>query len=224
MDRARALASLNGKILAAYSRRTVDSLRAALPLRLVLPHLEPVLALNVEKEVRKDALVIGCAGEALASGSPPGPEAVRRLFDATKAIDRDFLERVGAFPVRIVIRYDDIAPVRLQRIECLLEAAHRVLTAWRAGVGLRAALSVTYPQPDLERLLRELLRLYAIETRALSRAVRLPALLAPLRELAAERLFDVMSELARRLAAELARSVYRPGRLERRRERTGARP
>ncbi|MDH3288865.1 MAG: hypothetical protein OEP48_14245 [Betaproteobacteria bacterium] len=215
MDRVRALAFLNGKILVTYSRRTVDSLRAVLPLRLVLPHLEPALARNVEKEVRKDALVIRCAGEALASGSPPGQAAVRRLFDATKAIDQDFLEGVDAFPVRIAIRYEDIAPVRLQRIECLLEAAHRILAAWRAGVGLRAALGATYPQPDLERLLHQLLRLYAVETRAISRSVRLPGLLAPLRELAAERLFDVMNEWAWRLAAELARGVYHPARLAR---------
>lgn len=58
MDRSGALAVLNRKILEAYSRRTTDTLRAALPLRLALPHLEPVLARNVAKEMQKDALVI----------------------------------------------------------------------------------------------------------------------------------------------------------------------
>jgi hypothetical protein len=35
-----------------------------LPLRLAIPHFEPVLALNLDKEVRKDALVIQRAGDA----------------------------------------------------------------------------------------------------------------------------------------------------------------
>lgn len=215
MDRTHALAALNGKILTAYSRRTIAALRTMLPLRLVLPHLEPVLALNVDKEVRKDALVILRAGEALDAGSPPGREAVQQLLDATKMIDRAFLERVDAFPVRIVIRYEEIAPVRMQRIECLLGAAYRILDAWGVAGRLRAALRAAYPQPDLERLLRELLRLYAVETRALSRSVRLPALLAPLRERAAQSLWEIMDDAARRLAGELARAAYRSRRDQR---------
>jgi hypothetical protein len=57
MDRSDALALLNRKILEAYSRRTINTLRAALPLRFALPHIEPVLASNVAKEMKKDALV-----------------------------------------------------------------------------------------------------------------------------------------------------------------------
>lgn len=218
MDRTHALAALNGKIMAAYSRRTIEALRAALPLRVALPHLEPVLALNLDKEVRKDALVIGRAGEALTAGSPPGGEAIQQLFDATRAVDRMFLDRVGAFPVRIVIRYEEIAPVRMERIERLLRAAYRILVAWHAGMGLRAALRATYPRPDLDRLLHEMLRLYAIETRALSRSVRLPALLTPVREHVAQGLFTIMNDVAARLTTELVRTVYRSDRDARRRD------
>jgi hypothetical protein len=39
VKRAKALARLNGRILHTYSRRTITALRAALPLRLALPHL-----------------------------------------------------------------------------------------------------------------------------------------------------------------------------------------
>lgn len=219
MYRTHALAVLNGKILTAYSRRTIAALRTILPLRLVLPHLEPVLALNVDKEVRKDALVIRRAGEALAAGSPPGREAAQQLLDATKMIDRAFLERVDAFSVRIVIRYEEIAPLRMRRIECLLSAAYRILAAWGEAGRLRAALRATYPQPELERFLHEILRLYALETRALSRSVRLPALLAPLRERAAQSLAEIMDDTARRLAGDLARAAYSsrrdlPGRVD----------
>ncbi len=53
MNSAQALAAWNRKILEAYSRRTVDALRAILPLRLALPRIESFLAENVAKEAEK---------------------------------------------------------------------------------------------------------------------------------------------------------------------------
>ncbi|MGA7986465.1 MAG: hypothetical protein WCA01_14890, partial [Burkholderiales bacterium] len=97
MDRVRVLAELDRRILEAYSRRTTQALRTALPLRLALPHLEPLLARNVAKEVRKDALVIRCAADALVSGAPPGGAMVDSLLAQGRAIDRDFLAKVGGF-------------------------------------------------------------------------------------------------------------------------------
>lgn len=105
MDRADALAALNRKVLAAYSTRTVDALRAALPMRLALPYLEPVLALNVAKEARKDALVIRRAAEAVAAGVAPAAQTVQELFLATQSVDDDFLQRVEDFPVRVSIAH-----------------------------------------------------------------------------------------------------------------------
>lgn len=209
MNRTQALSTLNGRILAAYSRRTVTALRAGLPLRFVLPRLEPIFALNVDKEVRKDRLVIRRAADAVAAGGPPGREMVRQLVEATKAIDGEFLHRVQAFPVRISIRYDDIAPVRARRIERLLGAAYRILVAWNPETRLRPALRASFAESEFERLLHELLELYALETRALSRSVGLPAVLAPVRDHLAQSLFAIMDDVARRLAGELARAVYR---------------
>lgn len=209
MDRSGALAVLNRKILKAYSRRTTDTLRAALPLRLALPHLEPVLARNVAKEMQKDTLVIRRASEALAAGTAPDREALRRLLDATKEIDRAFLAQVGSFPIRIVIPYEEIAPVRMERIERLFGAAYRILGAWRPEYGVRAAVQASYPRAELERLLLDLLRLYAKETRVLSRSVRLPMLLIPVREHVAQSLHEIMNDTAKRLAGELSAMVYR---------------
>jgi len=222
MDRVEALARLNRGMLEEYSRRTTDALRAALPVRLALPHLEPVLALNVAKEAHKDALVIRCAAAALASGSPPGRATVQRLIEETKSIDRTFLDRVGTFPVGIVIRYEVVAPVRAQRIERLLFSAYRILGAWRTAGGLRTALRASYPQPELERELYELLKLYAMETNALSRSVRLPAVLTPLRERLARGLNSVMNAAAMQLASDLSRVVYRRARCEPRPSRGGS--
>lgn len=170
-------------------------------MRLALPALEPFLAENVAKEVRKDALVILRAGEALAAGAPPGPDAARQLLAAARAIDREFLARVDGFPVRIDIRYDRIEPLRLRRIELRLDTACRILDAWRHGRRLRDALSAD----DAERRMFAMLRLYAEETQALSHSVRLPGLLAPVRERIALRLLEVMTGAARGLARDVAR-------------------
>jgi len=209
VDRPGALAGLNRRILEAYSRRTVDRLRAALPLRIAMPHLEPVLARNVAKETQKDALVIRRAGATLAGGRQPDREALSGLLEATQDIDRAFLAQVGNLPIRIVVPYHEIAPIRTQRIERLFAAACRLLGAWDMQRGLRAALQESYPRAELEQLLWDLLRLYAMETRVLSRSVQLPALLVPLRERIAQSLYEIMSDIARRLAGEVTLAVFR---------------
>jgi hypothetical protein len=209
VDRPGVLAGLNRKILEAYSRRTIDRLRAALPLRLALPHLEPVLARNVAKETQKDALVIRRAGATPAGGCQPDRDALSGLLDATQDIDRAFLAQVGMLPIRIVIPFHEIAPIRKQRIECLFAAACRILGAWGNERGLRAAVQVSYSRAELERLVWDLLRLYAVETRVLSRSVQLPALLVPVRERIAQSLYEIMGDVAKRLAGEVTSAVFR---------------
>jgi hypothetical protein len=199
---------LNRRLLGEFSRRTVEALRAALPLGAGLPQLERFLAANVAKEVRKDALVIGRAAETLGAPARPARETLASLLQSAKEIDRQFLQRVVRFPVGIDIPYREIDPVRLRRMERLFAAAQSVLAGWPQGQGPRQALRAAFAREELERLLAEILGLYAQETLALSRGVRLPALLRPVRELAMRRLVAIMDSIARRLAAEAARTVH----------------
>ncbi|MBK7022619.1 MAG: hypothetical protein IPH41_03610 [Sulfuritalea sp.] len=208
MKPAHSLARLNGRILNAYSRRTAAALRAALPLRLALPHLEPVLALNVDKEVQKDRLVILRARELMQAGPLAWSEILPQLLPATKEIDRAFLSRVGGFPVDIVIRYEEIAPIRALRLKLLYDAALKILSARDRDLRLRGAMQASFSRDELGQLLGQLFRLYAEEVRSLSRSVRLPALLVPLRELIAQELLDVMLRVARPLALEIAATVF----------------
>jgi hypothetical protein len=207
-NHARVLARLNRALLEAFSRRTTDALRAALPLRLALPHLEPLLARNVAKEVRKDALVIARADRVPATGAPDR-EAVRELLQAARKIDGEFLAGLSRAPIRVVVPYDEITPLRARRVEQLLEATCRVLQSWEAKRGLRAALQACFTRAEFERLICDDLRLYAKETLALSRAVRLPAILRPARESIAERLYEIMQRTAAQLARDAAASVFR---------------
>ncbi len=208
MSPARTLSAWNRKILETFSVRTVDALRAALPLRLALPRIESFLAENVAKEAQKDGLVIRRVGEALAEGRMPDEEWSRQVLAATKEIDRAFLARVTDFPIGIVIRYEEIEPVRKQRINALRDASCRILEVWRSAGGGRKAIRACLPRAELERLLLDLMRLYALETKALSRSLRLPALLVPLRERLAQSLYEVMNDVAARLAREVGTIVY----------------
>jgi hypothetical protein len=180
-----------------------------LPLRLALPHVEPVLARNVAKETQKDALVIRRAAATLEAGREPDRDALSELLDATKDIDRAFLAQIGTLPLRIVVPYREIAPIRMRRIERLFAAAFRILGAWGMERGLRAAVQESYPRAEFERLIRDLLHLYAAETRVLSGSVQLPMLLVPLRERIAQSLHEIMSDVARRLAGEVTSVVFR---------------
>jgi hypothetical protein len=183
-------------------------LRAALPLRLALPALEPFLAENVAKEARKDALVIRQAAAALAAGERPGPGAARELLAAAREIDRAFLARVEVFPVRLRIRYENVEPLRLRRIELGLDTAYRILEAWRGGNRVREA----FAPGELERRMLDMLTLYAKETQALSESVQLPGILAPLRERIARRLAEAMTRAARALV-QGRRPRGKPGRI-----------
>jgi hypothetical protein len=210
VNRARALAALNGRMLQALSRRTTDSLRGTLPLRVALPHIEPFLALNVDKEIRKDRLVIECAAQALAAGHPPADDALPHLLEETQRIDREFLSRIGRFPVRIEVPYERVLPLRRRRIDLMLDVSYRLLEAWGSARRLRAALPGVFPEVRFQAFLLEVMSLYAREIQALSHSVHLPALLTPLREKLARSLLDLMSQASFRLADDITHALYRP--------------
>lgn len=203
------LVAIDRRILDAYSRRTTDALRAVLPLRMALPRIEPFLALNVAKEVQKDALVIRRAHEALRHGVEPNQAMARQLYLATREIDHAFLARVKGLPVGIVIRYDVIEPIRLRRIDRLLRAAYALLGNWHRESGGRKALLASFSRAELQQLIQDLLRLYALETQALSQSLRLPTLLVPLRDGIARNLYRIMSDVAAAMARDLIATVYR---------------
>jgi hypothetical protein len=184
--------------LHAYSRRCVRALRPSL--RAALGPLEPILALNVDKEIRKDACVIAQAGQSAAA------DGLSALLARAREIDGEFLVRLGRFPVRLEIRYEDIEPIRRRRMERLLEAAARLVRApWR---GLRPAVRACYGEADFAALLGEHLRLYALEVHALNRSLRVPALMALLRGLIADRLRAIMELESKLLARQVTRLLY----------------
>jgi hypothetical protein len=70
-------------------------------------------------------------------------------------------------------------------------------------------LRETFATSELERRLIEILRLYAEETLALSQGVGLPRMLAPAREVIAQRLREAMLRAANSLARAAAVAVQK---------------
>jgi hypothetical protein len=203
LDRVATLSALDRRMLQEFSRRTIARLREALPLRIVLPRLEPFLAYNLEKEIRKDRAMIERAAAAAAAGASPAAEAASEVLAEMKRIDREFLHEVRWFPVRIDVPYASIDPLRRQRVELGLELAFRVMRAWRGGRKMRSAFS----KRELEARLQSLLELYARETQALARCVRLPAPLEPLRERLARALLEAMKAVAHSVTREAGTAI-----------------
>lgn len=200
MDRAGALVRLNRRLLEEFSARSVEALRSALPVRLALSELEAFLAGNLEKEIRKDALVIGCVRDALAAGGRPGAEAIPLLLAQGREIDRQFFKTIERLPVRFEVPYARIEPLRRRRIERGFPLVADILSAWATGDRLRDRV----PRTRLARELRGILHLYCEEAAALSDGVRLPSLLRPVRDRLADRLLGLMRAAADRVTADIA--------------------
>jgi len=155
--------------------------------------------------MRKDALVVRCAAQSLAAATVPGEGDVGRLLAEAREIDRQFLARAGALPLRLEVPYARIEPLRRRRIALGLELARLILAGWQDGGRLRDVLPVL----DFEQRLRAVLTLYCEETAELARGVRASGTLSALRERAAGRLFENMTEVATQLARDAARAVHR---------------
>jgi hypothetical protein len=100
-------------------------------------------------------------------------------------------------------------PIRARRMKLLYDAALKILRRATATCACAAAMRASFSREELAQLLDELFRLYAEEVRSLSRSVRLPGLLVPLRELIAQELLTSCCGSHAPLALEIAATVFR---------------
>ncbi len=200
---------MNRFMLQAFSQRTVEGLKSHTLFRLALPPFQSFLDINLSKEVEKDRTVITRAFELHQSAIQPGPDHVATLLQEARKIDQTFLRKATVFPIDIQIQYQDIEQYRQQRIELLLQTSYRIFNQWQDVNSFRKAIYELYNEKQFQDLLHNLLRLYARETRMLSRSVRLPSLLSLARDSVTQTITDVMQQAAEVLARSLARSVYR---------------
>ena len=208
MNRVNVLCAMNRFMMETFSQRTVESLKGHTLFRLALPPFQSFLNINVAKEVEKDRLVIAQAAKVHQSGTEPDPGHVAALLQKAREIDQTFVRNATAFPIDIQIQYQDIEHYRQQRIELLLQTSYRILTQWQDVSSFRAAVNELYNEAQFRHLLHDILRLYAMETRMLSRSVRIPNLLTLARDAVTQTITNVMEQEAEALAKSLAHTVY----------------
>jgi hypothetical protein len=209
VDKVNVLSAMNEFMMQEFSRRTVVGLKQYTLFNLLLPAFQSFLEINVSKEVEKDRLVISCAAAAQRAGRKPDDTDSKRLLQQAREIDRTFLQRASFFPISIDISYGEIEEFRRARFDQLLEASHGLLAQWEAVPRFRLAVAGLYTQEQFKDRLREILRLYGMETKMLSRSVKIPQALAIARDSLAETVYSVMEDAAEDLAREFANRTFR---------------
>jgi hypothetical protein len=196
-------------MMESFSQRTVQDLKSYALFRLALPPFQSFLDINVGKEVEKDRRVITRAAMVRQSGGEPDATHVAALLQEAREVDESFVRQASVFPISIQIQYRDIERYRRQRIELLLQTSFCILTQWQDTSSFRAAVKQLYSEAQFRDRLRDVLRLYAMETRMLSRSVAIPHLLALGRDSVVQTITRVMEREADALATSLTHTVYR---------------
>jgi hypothetical protein len=199
---------MSGAMMQEFSARTAARLGDYSLFKLLLPVFRAFLDINVRKEIEKDRRVIACAATPRA-GSAPTEADIQRLLQQAREIDRTFLQQAAVFPVSIHIEYRDIEQIRRRRIERLLAVAGRLFAQWEVTPRFRATVARLYSRAEFESLLREILELYSAETKMLSRSVHIPQIFIFARDSLSDTVHTVMVSVAKDLAGELTRKVYR---------------
>lgn len=209
MDKVSLLCAMDRYMLEEFSRRTTQGLKQHTLFRMMLGPLRSFLDINVNKEVEKDRQVILHAASLVQAGKYPTQQDIQHLLGLARNIDQAFLQQVMVLPIDLNIHYQDIEPIRQQRIQSLLHESHQLFRQWQTMTCLRNALAMMYDTPQFAKLLFDVLHLYSLETKLLSHSVRLPGLIAFARESLTQTLYLVMESVARQLSQELAGRLYR---------------
>lgn len=208
MNKVNLLCVMNRIMMESFSQRTVEGLKRHKLFKLALPPFQSFLEINVGKEVEKDRLVIEQAYKLCQSGTRLDSCHVAALLQEARKIDQKFLQKAAMFPIDINIQYQDIEHYRQQRIELLLQTSYRMFTQWQEVHSFRAVVKGLYNEVQFRELIHNILRLYAMETRMLSRSVHIPRLLTLARDTVTQTITSVMEQQAEILAKSLAHKVY----------------
>lgn len=209
MDKAGLLCVMDRYMLEEFSRRTIVGLKKHAFFHLLLGTLRDFLKKNVEKEIEKDRHVILHAASLIQADKFPTGQDTQHLLVLARDIDRAFLHQAMKLPVELTIQYQEIESIRQQRIQRMLQEAHQLFREWKDKRLFRQALCMHYDSPQFAKLLFDILHLFSLETRLLSQSVRLPGLISIARESLIQTVYVVMDSVARELANEIARRVYR---------------
>jgi hypothetical protein len=208
MSRVGVLCDMDREMMLEFSRTCVRRLNDYLPLRLFLAPFQHFLDVNVLKEIEKDRLIIEHASAHFERGSKKADFDVNDIFEMTVKVDDEFVNKLSNPIFSVVIRYDEFAEIRKNRIASLVNMVLELLRNWRDEVPFHQIVKNAFTEEDYRKVLGEVLHLYNVETRILSNSFTFHGPAGKVKDLFAERLFTTMEKTAGEIAVEYTRRIY----------------
>jgi hypothetical protein len=208
VNRVEMLCDADKEMMLDFSGLCVARLGNYLPLKLFISVFRHYLDANVLKEIDKDRLIIEHAAAAFGGGKARAAVDVNELFEMTKRVDHEFINRFadGFFSIRV--RYADFAEIRKKRILSFVDMVFDLLGNWHKGLPFADVVKGTFAEERYTEILAGILHLYNLETKMLSNSVTFHGPAAKLKDLFAEKLFVTMESTAGEIAAEYAHRTY----------------
>jgi hypothetical protein len=170
--------------------------------------IQDFLEENVLKEIEKDELIIKDTATVFDDGNDVDKVDVDGIFEKTKDIDKEFVNKVSILPLLIDIRYDDIKDIRKKRIQIMSQTVFDLLSHWEDSTPFVSIIRGAYTEEHFKEIISEILRLYSLETRTLSNSVKLlpPANVA--KYFFTTTIFNTMEEIIEGLAYDFTEKVF----------------
>ena len=208
MDKAAILCKKDKAMLQEFSRRVILRVTGRSLPAFKIPFLGAYIEANVMKEVEKDRIIICHAAEAFAAGKGADDLDNDALFEETKTVDRTFVKSLIIPSLSVRMRYEDIAGIRKTRIRLLANDVHHILRGWDDSSSFEERLRSVYAAEQFKEAIIEILHLFNLETRMLSRSARFFPPFRTAMKVIADTLFDVMEAVSRDLAGDYTIKIY----------------
>lgn len=208
MNKIEVLCNNEREMLMKFSSLCLGRLNGHRPVKLLLSLFRRFLDANVLKEIDKDRLVIEYAAAEYEKGKDRSGMDLNGLFEKTKEIDNDFVKNLDNPLISLKIRHEDFAEIRKKRIAAIAGMVFDLLENWRDDMAFHAVVKNAFTEESYRGYLDNILHLYNVETRILSNSLSLRGPAGKVKDLFAEKLYDIMEETAADIALAYSRKIY----------------
>jgi len=191
-----------------FSRLCVKRLNNHLPIKLFLSLFQQFFDANVLKEIEKNRSIILHAASGFERGKDRAEMDVNELFELTKKVDTEFVRKTSNPLFSLEVRYDDFAEIRKKRIASLATMVFDLFCNWHTVAHFHHVVKSTYTEERYKEMLSEVLHLYNVETKMLSKSITFHGPAGRVKDLFAEKLFTTMEKTAGDIAVVYTRKVY----------------
>jgi hypothetical protein len=172
MDRVAILCNKSRDLMHEYSRRSLDRVSGHSFVFASRSLFSTYVDANVKKEIEKDRLIIRVAAGAFHAAREARDLDLEDIFEKTKRVDKEFLDTLLIPSFTLSLRYSDFSDIRIQRIWRISTMVYALLRNWPDGASLADAVRNAYTEKEFREHVAEILHLYNVETRVLSKSIR----------------------------------------------------